>query len=279
MDDGSGSVLSINADLCLFPVSDTVAGLVITGRDTGLRFPVEQAVPVLIAAARTFLRERHARSSDAWRLSGLPGGAAAIVRRLGEEFGLTAPASPAPLAPPSRPAALIGPLREHTGGYSLGVVVPLGTLAPAQAELLDDLGGGTATITPWRTVVLENLDDAAVARARRLLGQAGLPTDPASEWLHVTACAGRPGCGKALSDVRADAARLTQASEGAKSGVLPVHWAACERRCGRPAGSTVEVLATGDGRYELSGGNLTSPRAHDLTELPAAIAQARRITD
>jgi precorrin-3B synthase len=59
----------------------------------------------------------------------------------------------------------------------------------------------------------------------------------------VTACAGRPGCGKALADVRADVAAAVAA------GVLPAgrsHWAGCGRRCGRPAGDVLDVVATGD---------------------------------
>jgi precorrin-3B synthase len=60
----------------------------------------------------------------------------------------------------------------------------------------------------------------------------------------VTACAGRPGCAKSLADVRSDAtsavANRTLPADGARQ-----HWAGCERRCGRPPGDVVDVVATG----------------------------------
>jgi precorrin-3B synthase len=62
----------------------------------------------------------------------------------------------------------------------------------------------------------------------------------------VTTCAGRPGCARSLADVRGDAAHAvaTRAlpADGARQ-----HWAGCERRCGRPQGGVVDVVATGAG--------------------------------
>ncbi|GAB3825116.1 hypothetical protein [Dactylosporangium cerinum] len=78
-----------------------------------------------------------------------------------------------------------------------------------------------------------------------LLTAAGLVTDPGSPWAGVTACAGRPGCAKALADVRADARAAVEA--GTAPTGLPVHWVGCERRCGAPKGRHVEMLATADG--------------------------------
>jgi precorrin-3B synthase len=62
----------------------------------------------------------------------------------------------------------------------------------------------------------------------------------------VTTCAGRPGCAKSLADVRADAA--TAVATGAlPAGGARQHWAGCERRCGRPQGQVVDVVATPTG--------------------------------
>ena len=101
----------------------------------------------------------------------------------------------------------------------------------------------------------------------------GLITDPRSPWHGVSACTGRPGCAKSLSDVRADAAAWlsgpelsdplemigmgTRSPQGAlQSGSIPqrpVHWSGCSRRCGRPAGDVIEFVATGDGYCRIAG--------------------------
>ncbi|GIH93300.1 precorrin-3B synthase [Planobispora siamensis] len=60
---------------------------------------------------------------------------------------------------------------------------------------------------------------------------------------------------------------------GAGGGTLPVHWAGCERRCGRPRGRVVEVVATGDGyRVDLDGRSLTCA---DIEQTAAAVAAGR----
>ena len=98
-------------------------------------------------------------------------------------------------------------------------------------------------MTPWRSVVVPDLTDAAAADD---LVAAGLVLDPRSPWLRVTACAGRPGCAKSLADVRTDAARAVAAGT-LPAGAATQHWAGCEPRCGRPRGEVVDVVATGTG--------------------------------
>jgi precorrin-3B synthase len=80
--------------------------------------------------------------------------------------------------------------------------------------------------------------------------------DANSPWTRVTTCAGRPGCAKALADVRGDAVTAVV------TGALPAdgarqHWAGCERRCGRPRGDVVDVVATGTG-YQVDGSDSAS---------------------
>ncbi|MGR6917517.1 precorrin-3B synthase [[Actinomadura] parvosata] len=137
-----------------------------------------------------------------------------------------------------------GRVVQRDGRVALEVLVPLGRLTPAQLRALAG-SGPTVRFTPWRTAVLLDLSPAEADRAERALTGAGLVADPASAWAGVTACTGRPGCGKALADVQADARRWVEGLDRAPE--TPVHWAGCERRCGLPRGRVVEVIATGDG--------------------------------
>ncbi|WP_218011010.1 hypothetical protein [Herbidospora mongoliensis] len=129
------------------------------------------------------------------------------------------PGVPAELSKP-RTSGYVGDFGETTGA-----LVPLGRLTAEQAMVLAE--AEWLRITPWRTLL--------VPKGTRL--PEGLITDPESPWLHVTACTGSPGCAKSLSDVQADARPI-----GA-----PVHWSGCARRCGRPRGEVVDLIATTSG--------------------------------
>jgi precorrin-3B synthase len=116
------------------------------------------------------------------------------------------------------------------------VGAPLGWLDRRQAAALVATGA-PLVVTPWKTIVIADLpSDIGVGRLR----ESGLLLDPDDPLARVTACTGRPGCAKALADVRADAAPVP-------GSMLPVHWSGCARRCGRPRGTVVDVVATGDG--------------------------------
>jgi precorrin-3B synthase len=140
---------------------------------------------------------------------------------------------------------------QEDGRTALVGVVPLGRLAARQADLLAGLAA-EVQLTPWRSVVVPDLAEDAVDDAATELHRTGLVFDEADPWVWVTTCAGRPGCAKSLADVRADAA--TAVATGAlPAGGARQHWAGCDRRCGRPAGGVVDVVATGEG-YRVGAG-------------------------
>ncbi|MET9229606.1 hypothetical protein [Lentzea sp. NPDC003310] len=200
------SVSGLGGDFGLVSDADGGFVLLLAGRDTGVR--VTDPVAAVLSAARLFQRLRGA----AWRLSEVDDG----VRKITAHFG----ASDAPRVTPAVTPVAPSPL---TPG------VPLGRLDAAQ------LPGVALRLTPWRSLVVPAGTDTA-----------GLITDPASPWHGVSACTGRPGCAKSLSDVRADARAWLGTPH-----TLPVHWSGCARRCGRPAGEVIEFVATGDGYEEI----------------------------
>ncbi|RLK59185.1 precorrin-3B synthase [Actinokineospora cianjurensis] len=293
LDSGAGDVAWSGADLAALPVGDRVA-LLIGGIDHGVRVAPDQVVPAMVACAKAFLQVR----GEQWRIVELPDpgviaatlsdyvatladtaatlvdtaatlsdtaarlvdtaatlsdSAATSANSLGQAGPLSGLRGPGiavtaervmPGTPPT--GGPIGPVVFADGGLGVGAAVPLGRLTADQARALGDV-----VITPWRGVVV-----------RGELPEIGLITDPTAAGIGVTACAGRPHCHKALADVRAAALAVSVPGRA-------VHWAGCARRCGRPAGDVLDVVATTDG-YLVDGRAIPGER---VTE---AVAQGRQ---
>ena len=241
LDDGRGDVAGMGADVGLLPLGADDVALLLAGADSGLRTTPGAAVGLLLTAARAFLNERAAQGGTAWRLAELTDGVLRVAGRMGRP---SADLVPVPAAPVTGPA---GAITQDDGRTALVSVVPLGRLTAAQADLLAATTP-ELTVTPWRSVVLPDLADGNAAAG---LTAAGLVLHPGSPWLRVSSCAGRPGCAKSLADVRADAAAAVASGELPADGARQ-HWAGCTRRCGRPRGVVVDVVATGSG-YRIGG--------------------------
>jgi precorrin-3B synthase len=238
----------------------------------------DSAVGAMLGFAEAFLDLRAELGGTAWRIADLPGGAervrASAAARLGLDDARPGPAaataagvvaSRAPAAaekepgagPLNRPVGLVARQETRGGGespasvrdhadVSVALLAPLGRLTAAQLTwVAEHLGEQEARITPWRSVVLPHLPDAA--GVLREAAELGFGTDAASLWLRVTACAGRPGCASALADVQADAAGFA-----ARWPERIVHVSGCGRRCGRPAATEIDVTATSEG-YQIAG--------------------------
>jgi precorrin-3B synthase len=121
-------------------------------------------------------------------------------------------------------------LIARDGGFAAGVIPRFGQLSAAQARALASYG--PVLVTPWKSLVLPD----APADVFERLGFGGEP-------LGTSACIGRPGCAKSRADVRADAVFRPG---------LRAHFSGCERRCGKPSQSHVDVVAE-DGGYRVDG--------------------------
>ena len=242
LDDGRGDVAGLGGDVGLLALSADSVALTLAGTDSGLCAHPAAAVALALAAARAFLAERTAQGSTAWRLAELVDGPARVATRIADvparhdgHLGGTVEVPAAPVTGP------VGAAVQVDGRVALLGVVPLGRLSADQAELLARLTP-EVQVTPWRSVVVPDLAEDAVDDAAVDLYRTGIVFDEASPWLQVTTCAGRPGCAKSHADVRADA------TTAVVTGALPAggarqHWAGCERRCGRPQGGVVDVVA------------------------------------
>jgi precorrin-3B synthase len=241
LDDGRGDIAALAPDVVAFATSeasseassDGECALLLAAQDHGVRVASHAVVPALIDVARRFQAQR----GTAWRLAELD--VAAFAAQFDSGSDRTAP---------PRPPKTVGPVEQHDGHVALCVVAPIGRLTTEQARLLAAVApSGHLAVTPWRAVVVPDLPRADIPGVAAELDLAGLVLDPASPWVGVSACTGRPGCVKSHADVQRDAHRI----EGSRD--LPVHWSGCERRCGHPAGRYVDALATPEG-YVVTGG-------------------------
>ncbi|MFJ1745854.1 precorrin-3B synthase [Streptomyces sp. NPDC088116] len=273
LDDGRGDVAALGADVTLLARRDArdaqpverpggAALLRIGVNRSGLRLDSSDAPRAALLAAETFLTVAEASGSGAWRVRELPAGQdhdpgpedleAAVAARLAEA-GIAAEYVAEATTPQGAPPAP-GLVRSPDGTVALSVYATLGRLSAAQWRLLSTAAAeterGELRVTPWRGVIVPGLDPAAADDLLDRLRAAGLITSPDSPWHGVGACTGRPGCAKALSDVRSDAAGAVAMTD--TPGGLPVHWSGCARRCGHPQGGSVDVVATGEGSYEIS---------------------------
>jgi precorrin-3B synthase len=167
-----------------------------------------------------------------------------------------AEAGPASAESASAPAEPVGIVGQPDGRDALVVLAPLGRLDRTQLEfLVGHAGPRGLRVTPWRSVVIPDLaDGAAIASAADRLGFGVASSSP---WYCVSACTGRPGCAEALADVRADAladVRADALADVRAATAWPgrrVRWSGCDRKCGRPRGTEVDVVATLEG-YRIS---------------------------
>ncbi len=239
LDDGRGDVAGLGADAAVRSLPDGSAALLLAAADTGVRLDPAEAIPALLTVARRFAAVR----DNAWRIAEL--------------------ADPEPLLAgwvraPERVAAIpvtrppVGWIAQDDGLVALGAAVPLGVLTARQAQFLAAMGA-PVVITPWRSILVCDLDEGVADTALRVLPPLGLVFDETSRWLRVSACVGSPGCERSRADVRADAARAVAAGHGgdpAPGADAVVHYAGCERACGRPVSGRV-LVATGEGYRPL----------------------------
>jgi precorrin-3B synthase len=252
IDDGRGDVAGLGADVVAWVREDgaVVNGLAVRGaaaeHAAAEHAAAEHAaagdvVTAMLACAEAFLDVRAAEGGTAWRIADVADGPTRVRGAVATRLGLAA-------AVPLPTAALAGSAARPVGvvGAAAVLLAPLGRLTTDQLTWLADRDTGRpARITPWRSVVLPDLPDAAgVVREAAGLG---FGVDATSPWLRVTACAGRPGCASALADVQADAAAFA-----ARWPDRIVHVSGCGRHCGRPAATQVDVTASSEG-YQVAG--------------------------
>lgn len=228
VDDGRADISGLGADVGAHFLDQSTAALLLAGHDTGVRLTTPDVVPALITVATRFAAIR----GKAWRIAELPDTGALLDQSARD-------AIPGRSWPPvTRPP--VGWLAQGDGRITLGAAVPLGVLHARVAQFLAAIGAPMA-VTPWRSVLVFDLDESVADTALRVLAPMDLVFDENSPWLSVSACTGSPGCAHSAADVRADAAAaLATPADGHR------HFVGCERACGSPPVGQI-MIATGDG--------------------------------
>jgi precorrin-3B synthase len=269
LDDGRGDVLGAGPDIAVTATSPHTMQLLLAGQPVAAQCPGDAAVELMLAAAEAFLAERRAQGAAAWRLAELTDGPGRVAARL----GIAGPASSSPRAAPEPghgAAPVPGrPIRQRDGASALVIGIPLGGLTADQARVFLR---PQLILTPWRSIVLPDLDDDDATGLLAACARLGMITDAADPLGDVTACTGRPGCASALADVRADAIVTHRAvTTAGGTPAIGVHWSGCARRCGRPADTGIDLIATGSG-YQLDSGDRSVEISGTPAELAAALA-------
>lgn len=248
LDDGRGDVAGLGADVGLRMCDDGNAALLLAGADTGVRLAADAGLPALVEVARRFVAVR----GTAWRIAELddPG-------LLLDGFAVTAPAGERAAVSARGP---IGWITQDAPAdrVSLAAAVPLGVLPARTAEFLAAIES-PLVVTPWRSILVCDLDEGVADTALRVLAPMGLVFDDGSRWVSVSACTGLPGCAKSRADVRADAAaavaggpiHLDAAEDITLEGLAGgghLHFAGCERACGNP--HVGDLLVAENGGYQ-----------------------------
>ncbi|MBO0854470.1 MAG: precorrin-3B synthase, partial [Nocardia sp.] len=162
LDDGRGDISGLGGDIGVHATDTGRYALVLAGLDSGVRISGADAVATMLAAAHGFQRIRGAF----WRLREVPSGADRVVAGL----GLQVSARPRPLEP--RHHIPIGWLPQADDRIALGAAVPLGSLPARTAEFLAAVEH-PIIFTPWRSLVLGDLDEWTAEQVVRVLAPMG----------------------------------------------------------------------------------------------------------
>jgi len=230
IDDGRGDVSGLRADAGVQALPDNRVALLLGGADTGVRTAAGDAVDLLARIAERFQQIRGTR----WRITELTDPTELLD-------GLAVGADRVTVGPPGPPP--VGWFTQDDGRVSLGAAVPLGVLPARTAQFLAVIDA-PLVITPWRSLLICDLDEDTADVSLRVLAPMDLVFDATSPWLQVSACAGSPGCARSAADVRGDASAVVRS--GRITAGRHQHYVGCERACGSPRDAEV-LLATADG--------------------------------
>jgi sulfite reductase beta subunit-like hemoprotein len=242
VDDGTRALDPLRADVELTAERDGLR-LCVDGLATSLLVTAARAPDAALRAARAFVELREEDGDGAWRVRELEDGAGRVARRLGLSL-LDRPRVQAADRDRDRNRDRgLGLQLQRNGLLAVAVLPPLARLGRAQLLGLASLAralDADVRVSPWRTLTFLDVPASAAVGLLGDLQRMGMIASEASGWAGLSACAGLGACARALTDVRAAAAR--RAVVRGKDSPTE-HWSGCERRCGEAPDVGVSVVA------------------------------------
>jgi len=151
LDDGRGDVAGRGLDLGLVAVSQDEVQ-VRAGRDGwGPIVPIGQAAEHLVDLARRFLELAGAQADSPWHVDELPGAGPVLIGATHERVGATRVSADSPP---------LGRIAQDDGRFALHLEVPDGRLERPLMDDISDLGAPQLVVTPWRTLIVPDLEIA-----------------------------------------------------------------------------------------------------------------------
>lgn len=148
LDDGRGDVAARPQDLGVFAISADSVKVRVGSHHWGPSVPIADAATSLISFARRFLTIHGTGGSALWHIDELPDQGRELLDEVGQPENF----------PASNPPAF-GPLIQRDGRTCHHVAIPDGVLTRAVAEPMLGRAGAAVIVTPWRSVLLPDLED------------------------------------------------------------------------------------------------------------------------
>lgn len=221
--------------------------------DTGILIKPENCVSLLNALITVYLNYiRQNQSEKTPRLKHLlrDWGLSTYLDQVTQEMNFSAGLTKIGLTP-SLPYSHLGIEQQKQEGLSyLGMGLPLGHITLKQwkglLNLAADFGSGEIRLTPWQSILVPNLPTEKLELILPQLEKLNLSHCKNQIEGAIVACAGKPGCGSAITQTQLHGMALIQYLQKRLKPKYPVniHLTGCPKSCAQPSPAEITLLGT-----------------------------------
>jgi ferredoxin-nitrite reductase len=254
--------------------------------DCGLLLRPDQAVAVAVAMIRVFNAHGDRTDRKKARLKYLVDkwGVSKFVEETEKLLSFPLMYVDADECEPRRAIDRAGHIGVHqqaqAGLFSIGVAVPAGRLPVAQmralAEIAASCGSGEFRLTVWQNLLIPNIPEGRLERAKQSLIEAGLQFTAARVLSGTVACTGNQGCRFASTDTKTHAVALAKSLDEQFRIEQPInlHVTGCNHSCAQHYIGDIGLMGVkvaGEEGYEVVLGGGTDTDQGLARQLVAAI--------